>query len=163
MLGSLGSGTFPGLNNASNYMSTENKQGLKLGDPDEVAWRIGFLSDDELRERAAWLLRADTAAIFSSTVGSHQCRFQDSRRDPQPAVHNDNGDLLQIVSDTEQYQRTEHTFMGISVNKGRDHQAEPAARPAMPIHSVIGFTGRNVLNPGRWQAPSWHYCGLGCR
>jgi glucose-1-phosphate thymidylyltransferase len=49
----LDNGTFDSLNDASNFIRTvENRQGLKIGSPEEVAWRQGFLSDDELRERA---------------------------------------------------------------------------------------------------------------
>lgn len=50
----LDTGTFDSLNDASDFIRTvENRQGMKIGSPEEIAWRRGFLSDDELRERAA--------------------------------------------------------------------------------------------------------------
>ena len=49
----LDTGTFDSLNDASNFVRTiQARQGLMVGSPEEVAWRQGFLSDDELRERA---------------------------------------------------------------------------------------------------------------
>ena len=30
----------------------EERQGLKIGVPEEVAWRLGYIADDEFRERA---------------------------------------------------------------------------------------------------------------
>jgi glucose-1-phosphate thymidylyltransferase len=55
----LDTGTFNDLNDASNFVrTTENRQGLKIGAPEEIAWRLGFLSDDQLRERAEPLVKS---------------------------------------------------------------------------------------------------------
>jgi glucose-1-phosphate thymidylyltransferase len=49
----LDTGTFDSLNDASNFVRTlEARQGYKIGAPEEVAWNMGFLTDDELAERA---------------------------------------------------------------------------------------------------------------
>ena len=55
----LDTGTFAALNDASNYVRTlENRQGLKIGCPEEVAWRMGFIDDGGLRERAEPLVKS---------------------------------------------------------------------------------------------------------
>jgi len=55
----LDTGTFDSLLDASNYVRTiEQRQGLKIGVPEEVAWRRGFITDDELRERAEPLVKS---------------------------------------------------------------------------------------------------------
>ena len=42
-------GKFDSLHEASSYVRTlEKRQGLKLGCPEEVAWRLGWISDQEL-------------------------------------------------------------------------------------------------------------------
>jgi len=49
----LDTGTFDALNDASNFVRTiEARQGTKIGAPEEIAWRLGFLTDAELAERA---------------------------------------------------------------------------------------------------------------
>ena len=55
----LDTGTFDSLNDASNFVRTlEARQGLKVGSPEEAAWRQGFLTDDELRDRATALAKS---------------------------------------------------------------------------------------------------------
>jgi glucose-1-phosphate thymidylyltransferase len=61
----LDTGTFDSLNDASNFVRTlEGRQGLKIGAPEEVAWRQGFLSDEELRERGEALVRSGYGAYL---------------------------------------------------------------------------------------------------
>lgn len=53
----LDTGTFDSLNDASNFVRTlQARQGLQIGCPEEAAWTMGYLSDEDLRERAEPLL-----------------------------------------------------------------------------------------------------------
>lgn len=55
----LDTGTIDDLNDASNFIRTiEHRQGLKIGAPEEVAWRQGFLGNEELKERAQALIKS---------------------------------------------------------------------------------------------------------
>jgi glucose-1-phosphate thymidylyltransferase len=65
----LDTGTFDSLLDAGNYVRTiEERQGLKIGVPEEVAWRLGYLSDDELRERAELLVRSGYGTYLLSLL-----------------------------------------------------------------------------------------------
>jgi glucose-1-phosphate thymidylyltransferase len=55
----LDTGTFDSLNDASNFIRTiETRQGLKIGSPEEVAWRMGWLTDERLEEIARPLVKS---------------------------------------------------------------------------------------------------------
>ena len=55
----LDTGTFDSLLDASDYVRTlERRQGLKVSVPEEVAWRMGFIDDDQLARRAHALLKS---------------------------------------------------------------------------------------------------------
>ncbi|WP_431230956.1 glucose-1-phosphate thymidylyltransferase RfbA [Mycolicibacterium psychrotolerans] len=55
----LDTGTFDQMTDAADFVRTmERRTGLKIGVPEEIAWRQGFLADDELRERAELLVKS---------------------------------------------------------------------------------------------------------
>ncbi|PKZ64527.1 glucose-1-phosphate thymidylyltransferase [Gordonia terrae] len=55
----LDTGTFDSLLDAGNFVRTvEQRQGLKIAVPEEIAWRQGYLDDDELRARADTLRKS---------------------------------------------------------------------------------------------------------
>ncbi len=65
----LDTGTFDSLLEASDFVRTiENRQGLKIGSPEEVAWRRGFLTDDELRERGEALVKSGYGSYLVSLL-----------------------------------------------------------------------------------------------
>ncbi|MBF4765433.1 glucose-1-phosphate thymidylyltransferase RfbA [Nocardioides islandensis] len=68
----LDTGTFDSLNDASNFVRTiEGRQGTKIGAPEEVAWRQGFLSDDELVEVAQPLLKSGYGMYLMELLRHH--------------------------------------------------------------------------------------------
>ncbi|WP_250034310.1 glucose-1-phosphate thymidylyltransferase RfbA [Paractinoplanes maris] len=55
----LDTGTFQSMVQASEYVRViEERQGLKIGCVEEAAWRLGFISDDDVRELAEPLLKS---------------------------------------------------------------------------------------------------------
>ncbi|THJ64956.1 glucose-1-phosphate thymidylyltransferase RfbA [Arthrobacter echini] len=67
----LDTGTFDSLNDASNFVRTvESRQGLKIGVPEEVAWRQGFLSDSQLEALAGPLVKSGYGAYLLSLLES---------------------------------------------------------------------------------------------
>jgi glucose-1-phosphate thymidylyltransferase len=61
----LDTGTFDSLLDAGDYVRTiERRQGLKISVPEEVAWRVGFIDDEQLAARARTLLKSGYGAYL---------------------------------------------------------------------------------------------------
>ncbi|WP_375003443.1 glucose-1-phosphate thymidylyltransferase RfbA [Gordonia sp. PS3] len=55
----LDTGTFDGLLDAGNFVRTvEQRQGLKIAVPEEIAWRLGYLDEERLRATAVPLVKS---------------------------------------------------------------------------------------------------------
>ncbi|GAA3768299.1 glucose-1-phosphate thymidylyltransferase RfbA [Microbacterium kribbense] len=55
----LDTGTFDQMSDAGDYVRTmERRTGMKIGCPEEIGWRQGFLTDDELRTRGQSLIKS---------------------------------------------------------------------------------------------------------
>ncbi|MGO2377555.1 glucose-1-phosphate thymidylyltransferase RfbA [Brevibacterium aurantiacum] len=66
----LDTGTFNSLSDASNYIRTiQERQGLSVGCPEEVAWRQGWLDDDALVTRGEVLLKSGYGRYLLDLVG----------------------------------------------------------------------------------------------
>ncbi|GAA3927459.1 glucose-1-phosphate thymidylyltransferase RfbA [Microbacterium soli] len=61
----LDTGTFDSLAEATDFIRTvQKRQGLSIGCPEEVAWRMGYLDDDALRLRAESLHKSGYGAYL---------------------------------------------------------------------------------------------------
>ncbi|MFD1860258.1 glucose-1-phosphate thymidylyltransferase [Aeromicrobium camelliae] len=66
----LDTGTFDDLADAGAFVRTiEKRQGLKIACPEEIAWRQGWLSDEELRERATPLVKSGYGQYLLDLLG----------------------------------------------------------------------------------------------
>lgn len=65
----LDTGTFDQMSDAGDYVRTmERRTGLRIGVPEEVAWRQGFLTDEELRRRAEKLVKSGYGTYLIETL-----------------------------------------------------------------------------------------------
>jgi glucose-1-phosphate thymidylyltransferase len=66
----LDTGTFDSLLDASDYVRTiERRQGLKISIPEEVAWRMGFIDDHQLEQRAETLVKSGYGGYLLELLG----------------------------------------------------------------------------------------------
>ena len=68
----LDTGTFDSLLEAGNFVRTiESRQGLKIACPEEIAWRMGFIDDDQMAERANTVLRSGYGQYLLELLKRH--------------------------------------------------------------------------------------------
>lgn len=65
----LDTGTFEDMLDASNFIKIiEERQGFKIGSPEEISWRNGWLTDSELLDRANALAKSSYGIYLRSLV-----------------------------------------------------------------------------------------------
>lgn len=68
----LDTGTFESMMQASEYVRViEDRQGFKIGCLEEIAWRAGWISDQQLKELAAPLVKSGYGRYLVSLVGGN--------------------------------------------------------------------------------------------
>ena len=62
-------GTFDSLNEATSFIrSLEKRQGLKIGCPEEISWRMGYIDDDQLAFLSKSLLKSGYGNYLQSII-----------------------------------------------------------------------------------------------
>ena len=65
----LDTGKFDSLHDAGGYIKTlENRQGLKIGSPEEAAWRMGWISNKKLSQIAKQFSNSDYGKYLENLI-----------------------------------------------------------------------------------------------
>jgi glucose-1-phosphate thymidylyltransferase len=71
----LDTGTHESLHDASSFIQTiEKRQGLRVASPEEIAWRMGYIADDQLASLAAGLGKSGYGQYLTNVL--HEERVQ---------------------------------------------------------------------------------------
>lgn len=69
----LDTGTIDSLHEASSFIKTlENRQGIKIGCPEEIAWREGWISDDKLIRLSKSVIKSGYGNYLLSLLSKNQ-------------------------------------------------------------------------------------------
>jgi glucose-1-phosphate thymidylyltransferase len=71
----LDTGTHESLHDASSFIQTiEKRQGLRIASPEEIAWRMGYISDDDLAALAKGLGKSSYGQYLTSVLKEGRSR-----------------------------------------------------------------------------------------
>lgn len=71
----LDTGTFDQMSDAADFVRTmERRTGLKIGAPEEIAWRKGLITDDDLRRRGEATLKSGYGAYLLELLSRERQR-----------------------------------------------------------------------------------------